>query len=356
MGNLSKDFIGKAFVGIDVHKNSWKVCVLGDVGFKKEFSCDPETKVLVKSLENLLPKFSFDCAYEAGFSGFWLHDELYEYEGFNCIVVNAADIPTSDKERAQKEDRRDARKIASQLKAEALRGIYVPSKEDVSLREVQRLRYTMTKDLVRYQARIKSFLMRHGIEVPKAQFKDSKAHWSKKFMKWLSALKLETAGLSFTLNQLIETTTRFRAQKAAVLLELRKQIQASSKKDAFEKLMSIPGIGVIGASTILTEIVDINRFRTYEKFHSFIGLVPSTNSSDVVEKIRGITHRSNRRLRNVLIEASWIAIRYNTDLFVKYNELKQRMNSNKAIIRVAKKLSSQVRYVLLELESQATTA
>lgn len=74
---------------------------------------------------------------------------------------------------------------------------------------------------------------------------------------------------------------------------------------------------MIGASTILTEVVDINRFRTYEKFHSFIGLVPSTNSSDVVEKIRGITHRSNRRLRNVLIEVSWIAIRYNTEQYYK---------------------------------------
>lgn len=223
MKNIEKAFIGKAFVGIDVHKNSWQVCVLGEVGFRKEFSCDPETKVLIKSLQNLLPNFSFDCAYEAGFSGFWLHDELYEYEDFNCIVVNAADIPTSDKERAQKEDRRDARKIASQLKAGALRGIYVPSKEDVGLREIQRLRYTITKDLVRYQARIKSFLMRDGIEVPKEQFKDAKTHWSKKIMKWLSELKLATTGLNFTLNQLIETTTRFRVQKAAVLLELEKQ-------------------------------------------------------------------------------------------------------------------------------------
>ena len=67
-----------------------------NVGFKKEFNCDPETKVLVKSLENLLPKFLFDCTFESGFDCFWLHDELYEYEGFNCIVNSAVDIPISD--------------------------------------------------------------------------------------------------------------------------------------------------------------------------------------------------------------------------------------------------------------------
>lgn len=124
MKNTEKEFIRKSFVGIDVHKNSWKVCFLGDIGFKKEFSCDPTSKALVSSLQNCLPNFSFECAYEAGFSGFWLHDELVDIDAVDCIVVNAADIPTSDKERAQKEDRRDVRKIASQLKAGALRGIY----------------------------------------------------------------------------------------------------------------------------------------------------------------------------------------------------------------------------------------
>jgi hypothetical protein len=56
------NFIGLAFAGIDVHKNSWKVSILGDIGFKKEFSCDPTSKALVCSLQNCLPNFSFNCA------------------------------------------------------------------------------------------------------------------------------------------------------------------------------------------------------------------------------------------------------------------------------------------------------
>ena len=35
-----KKFIGKAFVGIDVHKSNWKVCVLGELNFKKEFGLE----------------------------------------------------------------------------------------------------------------------------------------------------------------------------------------------------------------------------------------------------------------------------------------------------------------------------
>lgn len=127
-------FIETAYVGIDVHKRNWKICLLGNFGFMKQFSCAPNVPDLVKSLRNVLPDFYFECAYEAGFSGFCLHDDLNEQEGFNCIVVNPADIPTSDKERAQKEDKRDARKIAGQLKAGGIKGIYVPKKSDVGLR------------------------------------------------------------------------------------------------------------------------------------------------------------------------------------------------------------------------------
>ena len=49
-----KKVIGKAYVGIDVHKTSWKVCVLSSGGFKKEFSCNPQVEALVASLENML--------------------------------------------------------------------------------------------------------------------------------------------------------------------------------------------------------------------------------------------------------------------------------------------------------------
>jgi transposase len=351
-----KKFIGKAYVGIDVHKNSWKVCILGDGGFKKEFSCNPEVSVLENSLKNLLPKFEFECAYEAGFSGFWLADGLNNIEGFKCIVVNPADIPTSDKERTQKEDRRDARKIAIHLKGGVLTGIYIPDASAIGLRELQRIRFTLTKDSTRAKVRIKSFLMRHGITPPKEQFPSSRNHWSGKFITWLNSLEFPCNAMRFTLNQFVQQLIQLRLQLKEILLELRKQISTHKQEEACQQIMKIAGIGVVGSSTIITEIVDIKRFKTYDKYHSFIGLVPSTNSSADIEKVRGITIRSNLRLRSIFVESAWIAIKKDTDLFVYYNELKQRMNANKAIIRVAKKLATRVRYTLLELENQKTMA
>ncbi|MFT6716959.1 MAG: transposase, partial [Saprospiraceae bacterium] len=339
-----------AFVGIDVHKNSWKVCVLGDIGFKKEFSCNPETQVLISSLLKILPEFQFKCTYEAGFSGFWLCDQLNEHEAFECIVVNPADIPTSNKDTSQKEDRRDARKIAAQLKAEALQGIYVPCEEDLGLREIQRIRYTVTSDLTRWKNRTKSFLFRHGITPPAYLFPTSRSHWTGKFIKWLKSIEFKEPSLRFSLDQLIVSVEILRDKKKEILSELQLKIEESKYKDSYLKLTEIPGIGTIGSATIMTEVIDVKRFSSYEKFHSFIGLIPSTNSSTETE--RGITNRANKRLRSILVEASWVAIRHDTDLFNLYHQLKQRMNTNKAIVRVAKKLATRIRYELLNLETQ----
>jgi len=52
-------------------------------------------------LNRNFPGATYHAVYEAGYSGFWIHDRLRE-KGIDCIVVNPADIPTTDKERSGK--------------------------------------------------------------------------------------------------------------------------------------------------------------------------------------------------------------------------------------------------------------
>jgi len=49
----------------------------------------------------------------------------------------------------------------------------------------------------------------------------------------------------------------------------------------------------------------------------------------------------------MLIESAWIAIRHDPALMMKYGELIKRMDPNKAIVNIAKRLLSRIRYVLL---------
>ena len=99
---------------------------------------------------------------------------------------------------------------------------------------------------------------------------------------------------------------------------------------------------------LLTELVDMNRFKTLDHLASYIGLVPGEHSSgdDDDENITGITPRCNRYLRSILVECAWVAVRKDTALTMCYSELTKRMKGQKAIIRIARKLLNRIRYVL----------
>lgn len=74
-------------------------------------------------------------------------------------------------------------------------------------------------------------------------------------------------------------------------------------------ILTIPGIGLINAMFILTEVEDIDRFPNADKFASFIGLIPMSHSSGEKDKIGSITFRSHDYLRSAFIESAWVTIR-----------------------------------------------
>ena len=66
------------YVGIDVHKKQWMICVLTeDVNFRP-FSIDPDPEILISYLVKNFPHAEYCCAYEAGFSGYSLYEALWE--------------------------------------------------------------------------------------------------------------------------------------------------------------------------------------------------------------------------------------------------------------------------------------
>jgi len=74
--------------------------------------------------------------------------------------------------------------------------------------------------------------------------------------------------------------------------------------------------------------------------------VPSTKSSGEKERTGDITPRGHSVLRTAIIESSWTAIRNDPSLMKSYLSYCKRMESNKAIIKIAKKLLSRIRFVL----------
>jgi len=113
----------------------------------------------------------------------------------------------------------------------------------------------------------------------------------------------------------------------------------------YKYLLSVPGIGPVTAVALLTEIMDIKRFRVSDQLVAFVGLAPSVPSSGEKEHNHGLTPRRNKYLRSMLVEAAWKASAIDPILIMKYGKLSKRMNNNKAIIRIAKMLLCRIRHV-----------
>jgi len=336
----------KIFIGIDVHLKSWKVTImLEDTPFKT-FSQDPDAKILKNYLDSNFPRGDYYSAYEAGFCGFSVHRKLLS-EGINNIVVNPADIPTTDKEKKQKEDQRDSRKIARSLKNNDLKPIYVPSKDMEELRGLVRYRKILVKEISRHKTRVKSFLHHNGIDIPK-ELDGASQYWSSNFTKWLELIKLSTDYGHIVLLKTIETISFLRKILLSVSRDLKRIVAQNEKySKVIKNLISIPGIGFIVALTILTEVENICRFKSLDHLCSFIGLVPTTNSTSDQDRTGNITRRSNKPLRGVLIESAWVAIRSDSSMSLAYSNLCKRMKPTKAIIRITKKLLNRIRFVLI---------
>jgi transposase len=263
--------------------------------------------------------------------------------------VNPADIPTTDKERKQKEDSRDSRKIVRSLQNKELKAIHVPNMRIEGLRNLVRYRRTLVKEINRYKSRTKSFLYYHNIRIPNELEKGS-THWSKRYTDWLKTLSLGSEYSNRTLSSIMETVEHLRGQLLQIERRLRQIEKASEYSQTISLLRTVPGVALITSLTIITEIENIERFSSLDKLCSFVGLVPSTNSSGDHERVGNITPRSNKQLRSMLIESAWIAIRQDPALMMRYGELRQRLDSNKAIVKIAKKLLSRIKHVLKNKE------
>jgi transposase len=334
------DFTGQPiYVGMDVHKKSWSVSIHTEHFEHKTFTQPPEVEKLAHYLQRTFPGATYYTVYEAGFSGFWIHDRLRE-QGIHCMVVNPADVPTKDKERAGKADKVDCRKLARNLRSGDIEGIYVPSRMKVEDRNLVRTRQSMVRKQTRCKNQIKSILFFYGIPIPE------EGHWSRRFISWIETIRMERTSGDLALKAHLEELIHLRQ----IIATLNRAIVALSRTEEYRAhvflLKTVPGISTLTAMILLTELYDIFRFSSLDRLASYAGLAPDIKSSGETEHTIGITYRRNATLRTVLIEASWVAVRKDPALMMAFHKLSLRMKKTKAIVHIARKLLNRIRFVL----------
>jgi transposase len=330
MGDYSAKIV---FIGIDVHKKTYSVTCIVNGNVVKRATMPADPRALVAFSQKFFPDFQINSAYEAGFSGFVLHRHLERY-AWNNFVVHPASIETAARERV-KNDKRDSKKIATQLSTGRLSSIYIPSEEREQYRTLTRLRESHVKERSRFGCRIKSLLYQFGLISHDQNWKMSKK-------RCLKFIELHIDGdLGFCLHELCSIWLLFDRRIKIVEQRMRMQAQKDYKIESVYHEFS--GIGDISARVLANELEDLSQFSNERQLSSYLGLTPREHSSGEHTWLGHISHQGKPILRKILVQASWVAIKNDPELKAVHERISKNVGPKKAILGVARRLIGRVR-------------
>jgi transposase len=332
-----KDYTGKTlYVGIDVHKKTYAVTCICEKEIVKRDKLKAVAECLVEYLHKYFKGAKIETVYEAGFCGFTLHRYLLS-KGINSMVVHAASVEISARDRV-KTDKRDSLKLAVQLSDGRLRGIHVPTPQREAYREISRLREKVAKDKRRAGNRLKSLLCRQGLLTM-----DNDKSVSE---KWLTEVA------QYTCDESVKICIEICIDKWLFLKKTLKKIDDELQKQALadidlEKIYrSAPGIGAIHARVLANELEDMKHFSNEKQLFSYTGLTPSEYSSGDHKRLGHISRQGRSILRKTLIQAAWVAIKYDPSLRINFERIAATAGKKRAIVGIARRLIGQIRSCL----------
>lgn len=337
------NYTGKnVYMGIDVHKKTY-VCVSSCDGIiVKKDSMPAKPDVLIAYITNYFSTGNLETAYEAGFSGFHLHRQLTE-AGIKSYVIHPGSIEVASRDRV-KTDKRDAKKLAIQLAAGRLNGIYVPSLEQEAKRSVSRFRRNIVKMRHQVGQKIKGLLFTQGLIACDDDTTLSKK-WLLKQLKFVQEHHYPTC-YYYTLKQYAKQWLRFTEDLKEVERAL-VNMQSRDEQALLTIYQSVPGIGPISALVLKDELGNISQFSNEKKLFSYLGVTPGEHSSGEHVRLGHMSRQGRSVLRHILVEASWVAIKKDSQLMAVYQRIAKNRGGKRAIVGVARRLAARLRTCIL---------
>jgi transposase len=283
------------FIGLDVHA----VNVVGHAlnpgtGEISNHTMAAEPSMVLEWIRRFAPPVT--VVYESGPTGFVLARYL-RAEGINCAVAASSKLLRAPGDRV-KTDRRDARVLAEMLAVGSVTEVRVPAPDEEALRDLSRFRSGTATDLAHARQHVNAILLRHGTRYPK------ETRWTKEHGLWLHRQRFDEPALQFTFEADVEQAELL----AGHLKRIDKQVAATAPACRYgpviDALMCLRGTRITTGFGLAVEIGDWTRF-TDSSIGSYLGLVPSEDSSGQSRHQGPITKAGNTYARKLLIEAAW---------------------------------------------------
>ena len=287
-------------VGMDVHKNSIEIALAetdgsgevrhyGRIGGTMK-ALDSFIRLLISTRKN--PRF----VYEAGPCGFEIYRHLTK-KGLSCKVIAPSLIPKRSGVRI-KNDKRDAIMLARLERAGELTEVIVPSEEDEAIRDLTRAREHAVKARKVARQELTSFLLRQGKRYP------GKGSWGPSHMRWLSDISMDNPIQQIVLQESVNTVIACTERLKRLENEIEHLLPGWRMYPAVKALQALRGVAFITAATTIAETGDMNRFPSARQFMTYLGLIPSEDTTGESVRRGKITKTGNSHIRRVLVEAA----------------------------------------------------
>src|SRR5882724_3590035 len=324
LGRKEPDMI---IIGVDYHPSFQTIAFLmeetGEYGEQELNQGDGEAERFYRELKER--GVGVRVGMEATGHARWFERLLAEL-GFELWIGDPAVIKTK-RVRKQKTDREDARLMLKLLLENRFPRNWVPSPENRDLRQLLWHRHRLVQMRTRIMNQLQAVAMNEGYRWKKKLFSEKGRGLLEKLplAPWASRRRKELLELLDQLDPKIAELT------AAVE-------QEAKKRPEVLLLMTHPGVGPITGLVYVLVIGTPNRFPCGKQIGSYIGLIPSEDSSAGRQRLGHISKQGNALLRYLLGEASQAAVRTNADWRRRYVHLAMRRQKSIAKVAMARKL------------------
>ena len=318
------------YIGVDLHRNQFTVCVLAENG--REYLSEHRLEQLPQFVRKL--RQTDELAVEVTGNTRLFYNAVVSHVA-KVVVVNPTQFRVI-RQSVKKTDPHDARTLAFYLSKDMLPEVRMKDTLHAQLASLTQTRDTLVKQRTALKNKVNNILSAHGINLRKESL--------------ASDVGLDRV-LEMTFDAIVATELRvivgqIRALNQSIA-ELEKTIKTEGTKlPGHKNLKSIKGIGDLGATVLLTAIGDINDFAHPGKLAAYFGIVPRVRNSNETEHSGRITKRGTKLGRTTLVQCALIAMRYSPYLAKFYHKVARRRSTGKAIIALARKFLSVIYHTL----------
>ena len=256
----------------------------------------------------------------------WFERLLAELQ-FELWMGDAATI-RAKRVRKQRTDRHDAQHMLNLLLEGRFPRIWVASWENRDLRQLLWHRHRMVTMRTRIMNQLQAVAINEGLRCKKRLWRERGRKQLEAFplARWASRRRRDLLELLDRLNPTITELTQ------AIEQEVEKYPEA-------QRLMTHPGVGALTALALVLIIGDVERFRCGKQVASYVGLVPTEESSGDRRRLGHISKQGSSLLRFFMVEAAQATVRSDPEWRSKFFHLAMRRGRKIAKVAMARRLA-----------------